>query len=605
MNQKRPLRRHHLIAPSGVGAMVDFPNNESLMTAGLDAWPLADKPCPDEWKIVDERLQSRLGVAGLRWPPEFRERGRGAQLAGQCVPFVRFPRWHYCPRCGAMEKLSLFSERQRCTGRAFSKGGSCFGDSLYHRRWLIPFRFVAICEKGHIEDFPLVEWIHEGESCGGTLRFDTARSASSVFGMRISCSCGKERTLAGITNDKDALQTIKSCGGLRPWLGEDETNAAPCGCALQVAEKGATNVHYAHVVSSLYLPKWESSLDRRIVELLDSKWDFLLSRREGDTFRRSSVEDLAEISNVDFAKLLEAAERRLRESKNKQPATDETAFRRQEYDAMLEQSGGDNQDFSARRVASIGYSKSVSAHFENIVLLQRLRETRALTGFSRWMPDDGKTLDERLEQMSLANLGWLPSVIVRGEGVFFHFNAERLEGWSRQTQVRQRASVLMSRDTRIRAVRKMPPRALHPRFILLHTFAHLMINAFSHSCGYGCASLRERIYCDDQTPQLGMNGVLIYTASGDCEGSMGGLVRQGRPSFLEPIVQLALESALWCSSDPVCAQSHGQGPNSCNLAACHCCALLPETSCEEQNLLLDRALVVGLPDVPKLGFFDL
>jgi len=423
--------------------------------------------------------------------------------------------------------------------------------------------------------------------------------------MRISCSCGKERTLAGITNDKDALQTIKSCGGLRPWLGEDETNAAPCGCALQVAEKGATNVHYAHVVSSLYLPKWESSLDRRIVELLDSKWDFLLSRREGDTFRRSSVEDLAEISNVDFAKLLEAAERRLRESKNKQPATDETAFRRQEHDAMLEQSGGDNQDFSARRVASIEYSKPVSAHFENIVLLQRLRETRALTGFSRWMPEDGKTLDERLEQMSLANLGWLPSVIVRGEGVFFHFNAERLEGWSRQTQVRQRASVLMSRDARIRAVRKMPPRALHPRFILLHTFAHLMINAFSHSCGYGCASLRERIYCDDQTPQLGMNGVLLYTASGDCEGSMGGLVRQGRPSFLEPIVQLALESALWCSSDPVCAQSHGQGPNSCNLAACHCCALLPETSCEEQNLLLDRALVVGLPDVPKLGFFDL
>jgi len=31
-----------------------------------------------------------------------------------------------------------------------------------------------------------------------------------------------------------------------------------------------------------------------------------------------------------------------------------------------------------------------------------------------------------------------------------------------------------------------------------------------------------------------------------------------------------------------------------NLAACHCCALLPETSCEEMNLLLDRAALIGI-----------
>lgn len=604
MKPKRPLRRHHLLAPSGVGAMVDFPNNESLMTAGLDAWPLADKACPEEWKIVDERLQSRLSVRELRWPPEFRERGRGVSHAEQPVPFVRFPRWHYCPRCGAMEKLGLFSEPQRCGGRAFPRGVSCFGDNPQRRRWLIPFRFVAMCEKGHIEDFPLVEWIHNGAHCDGALRFDTARSASSVFGMKISCSCGQERTLAGITNDKDALQTIKSCGGQRPWLGEDESNATPCGCALQVAEKGATNVYYSHIVSSLYLPKWESSLDRRIVELLDSQWDFLLSRREGDTFRRSSVEDLAELNQVDFDKLLQAAERRWKELKNKRSASDEVAFRRQEYDAMLEQSGGDNQDFSARRVSNIEYSKCVSQHFETIVLLSKLRETRALIGFSRWLPDDGKILDERIEQLSLKNLGWLPSVIVRGEGVFFQFDAKKLEDWSEREEVKQRAAILMARDSRARTTRKMQTRVLAPRFILLHTFSHLMINAFSHSCGYGCASLRERIYCDEKSARDGMSGVLIYTASGDSEGSMGGLVRQGQPSRLEPIVQAALETARWCSSDPVCVQSEGQGPNGCNLAACHCCALLPETSCEEQNLLLDRALVVGTPDAPQLGFFD-
>jgi hypothetical protein len=64
--------------------------------------------------------------------------------------------------------------------------------------------------------------------------------------------------------------------------------------------------------------------------------------------------------------------------------------------------------------------------------------------------------------------------------------------------------------------------------------------------------------------------------------------------------------ARWCSTDPVCmdAGEHGQGPDSCNLAACHGCALLPETSCEEFNRFLDRALVIGTFTDPHLGFFS-
>jgi hypothetical protein len=50
--------------------------------------------------------------------------------------------------------------------------------------------------------------------------------------------------------------------------------------------------------------------------------------------------------------------------------------------------------------------------------------------------------------------------------------------------------------------------------------------------------------------------------------------------------------------------SPGQEPDACNLAACHCCALLSETSCEEQNRLLDRAVVVGTLERPSLGFFE-
>ena len=31
--------------------------------------------------------------------------------------------------------------------------------------------------------------------------------------------------------------------------------------------------------------------------------------------------------------------------------------------------------------------------------------------------------------------------------------------------------------------------------------------------------------------------------------------------------------------------------------------VLPETSCEEGNRLLDRAMVVGTPDMPEIGLF--
>jgi hypothetical protein len=100
-----------------------------------------------------------------------------------------------------------------------------------------------------------------------------------------------------------------------------------------------------------------------------------------------------------------------------------------------------------------------------------------------------------------------------------------------------------------------------------------------------------------------MAGILIYTAAGDSEGTLGGLVRMGEPGRLEGVLENALAHAAWCSSDPVCIESKGQGPGSCNLAACHGCALLPETACEEYNRFLDRALVVGGLGKSELGFF--
>src|SRR5260370_5479053 len=104
-------------------------------------------------------------------------------------------------------------------------------------------------------------------------------------------------------------------------------------------------------------------------------------------------------------------------------------------------------------------------------------------------------------------------------------------------------------------MRKKP---IGPRFILLHTLSHLIMNRLTFECGYSSAALRERLYVagDLSSP---MAGLLIYTAAGDSEGTMGGLVRMGQPGNLEPVIHQALIDAKWCSTDPVCMEMGMRG----------------------------------------------
>ena len=112
-------------------------------------------------------------------------------------------------------------------------------------------------------------------------------------------------------------------------------------------------------------------------------------------------------------------------------------------------------------------------------------------------------------------------------------------------------------------------------------------------------SLRERLFYEQ-----GARGFLIYTATTDSAGSLGGLISQGSQSDFEHLVREGVGRFSWCSADPVCIESEASGAESLNLAACHNCALLPETSCEEMNMFLDRALLVGTPEDPAVGFFE-
>lgn len=624
MPAKKPIRRSQLISPWGVGQMINFPKDESLMVLGLDMWEEKFRTISelDEFKVTEERLAKRLGVKDFRLPPDFRDPGQGVTNPSLKIPFIRFPRWHYCTRCGHMEKVSIYdSHKPTCTGVSYGAGRSCSEIPERKRQKLIPVRFITICPYGHIEDFPFMEWVHSSTPSEGShnLRLRAGRSSGTLSGIEITCSCGAHKTMAGAFNQQSLTKKGVTCSGGRPWLGEEaeRNNTTHCGQHLIVVQKGASNVYFSQVRSSIYLPQWEKSVDRRLIEVLEKNWAFLTTGMENGIFQRMRFELVAERNFAEAKKelytekLLEAATKRNSGADSSGADDSEEKYRKMEYDAILAEAGGENQDFFITKNQASTYDDSktggsISNGFTSIGLLHKLRETRAFVGFSRWLPDDEKTLDEKKEFIKLGrSITWLPAVVVRGEGVFFEFSEKRLKEWVTKNEVIERAEFLSLNYNQPRQAKGQKQREIKPEFVLIHTFAHLVINQFSYECGYGSSALRERIYCNLEFPKDMMHGVLIYTASGDSEGSLGGLVRQGKPSNLETIVYNGIENARWCSSDPICIDSHGQGPNSCNLAACHNCSLLPETCCEESNMLLDRAMLIGTLDTPSIGYFNL
>lgn len=609
MPNTRPIRRSQLISPFGVGAMVDFPGDESLMTAGLDEWPSATLECPPDWLVREERLQARLRVNHFRLPPDYREPGNGVLLANQHIPFVRFPQWHYCPRRGAMEMRPLYAGRMRCPCRS---GLDCQSIPEGRRPWLIPSRFAAVCPRGHIEDFPFMEWVHRdgSEYQGHKLRLLPGRSSASLSGIKLECDCGKSESMTDVFNFDSgtggSLHRIgHDCSGNMPWIGRTEA----CGQYLRVVQRGASNVYFPLTLSSIYLPLWGEDISRSINKILDRPniWETLTAGLDDGKFiQRARCEMLASSNHVDVDELMEAAQRKLDGTESVVSAVSQSQeeFRRQEYEALRAGRGGNSTDLLVD-IKDVGlYGSELASSLSGICLVRKLRETRVLVGFSRLLPVEDPA-SGGLRPISLGGaLPWLPATVVYGEGIFLEFNEDVLRDWAENPLVKDRVFSLKEQVNRSRLARGIALWEVSPKYVLLHTFAHALVSQLSFDCGYGSASLRERIYCESDDPNRPMQGFLVYTASGDSEGTLGGLVRQGEPDRLRFVVEQALRRIEWCSSDPVCIESPGQGSDNANLAACHGCVLLPETSCETGNRLLDRGILIGTPEASGLGFFE-
>lgn len=628
MKSKRPLRSGQIIMPYGIGQLVNFPDGESLIIAGLDAWEetLKRKDLQSRFKIEEPRLSRALGVKHFRQPFPFKNSGEEKDVT---VPAYRFPRWHYCPRCFRMKFCELDQPEIPV----------CNCKSLKYPPKMLQVWFVAACHHGHIQDFPFFEFVHSDEEESQCLKVESnllykELSGPNTSSILIECTnCGKTKYLAGIMGIGALDRVIGGCYGSRPWLGPaaDQKNQAKCGESLHVLIRGSSNLHFPVVQSALSLPSKDETIKPRYKEVIDKSFDKLEKARiMGGEALFNMIQLIVDIDPVlneaDESELLkyylegyenEAASL----NKLNQGGRDATLeLRRQEYTMLSQGRRTENADFKAIPLNLDDYNTELEADerkklelwFSSIVLVERLKETRAYTGFTRVDPAQGKSPDGMRSDLRLeGNVDWLPAHEVYGEGIFFRFRDESLDKWNNYVKDRLKQPLVNYLGQGRRHDAAPADEADSAVFLLLHTFAHLLINRLCYNSGYGSSSLRERLYFHPANDKKSsrMNGVLVYTSSGDSEGSLGGLVRQGKPPFLMAMLHDAIEDASWCSADPVCmdvGSGSGQGPHSANGAACHNCTLVPETSCEIQNMLLDRRAIIGVEDEDSdfLGFFQ-
>jgi hypothetical protein len=558
------VRRSQAVTTYGVGAMIAT-QSDSVMVAGLDFWPVT---FPD---LHEPRLERRLNVTGFVQPPA----GDGAPA----LPVVRFPLMHSCPEC---RRLGRFWELAD-------------GDTMQCRTCasnLVPSRFVVACASGHIDDFPYMQWVHGSEPWDTStcrLSMTTSGVSASLRDIVISCTCGvPPRSMDGAFRASE-LNKVAACRGTRPWLKDRES----CGGSLRTMQRGASNVWFGQLVSALSIPPWSDAA----FEAINRFWTVLRGLHDPSQIR-GLLEGMGgeAVLGTSVDEVVHAIMARKQEEEHGASGT-ETDFRHQEYDAIRtgrKETGADDQ-FVAR---SGEVPDALAGTVAEVVLVDRLREVRVLDAFTRLLPPSSDDTDDRLAPLSLSTPNWLPGMEVRGEGLFIGLAAEALERWEQDGAVVRRAQTLRARHAARDLAGDEARSWVTPRFLLVHTLAHALIDALSLDAGYPAASLRERLYVSDE-----MAGFLVYTATSDSAGSLGGIIAQGEPSSLTRVFVDAVRRHAWCSADPVCIESEAQGVGGLNGAACHACSLLPETSCEHRNVLLDRALLVGTPREPGLGYF--
>lgn len=594
------LRLSQVTSSFGAGSLVDLVD-DAVLIGGLDFWRM-----PEGGEAIEEpRLREAVGsmMNKLKRPlsidrPFLRAPAGDEDNPNEAVGIqaLEFPTWFVCqnPKCRALVRAGQLTWK---TNRYLH---DCDSGARAQER-CVPVRFVSACEKGHLDDIDWPRWAHDGADCGSArLRFD--EGVSGDFGeVVVRClSCEKSRYLV----DFLAEEKRPFCRGTRPWLGNEGRESCEKTKA-RLLVRSASNTYFAQTMSALSIPMPPSA-----IAAVKTVWDVLeAATRETLVVLKTIPKVKQALAAYDDEEVWRAVTD-VRENRDEALPELRTAefehFMRQPAEVAGEMPSSDRRKeaFWARSIRTDG---PLPAGVGRVVVARRLREVVAQIGFTRLEPasvdlQGNYDLDVASAPLSLQR-DWLPASEIQGEGIFIQLDEAAVRTWETRPAVVARLKSIEQGFSSWRTAHGSKMEFVGGRFYLLHSLAHLLMNALALECGYPSSAIKERIYCAPHNAPTPMAALLLSTGTSGVEGTLGGLVEEGR-RIGEHLTRAVREARL-CSNDPVCAQ-HRPGDASERYlegAACHGCLFVAECSCERFNQFLDRALVASSLGLEGVAFF--
>ena len=630
-------RPSSLLYTYGPGAIMDLPQF-TIMPTGLDDWDrIWNRREGEPPRIHAPRLREavrthmRSPFVQLRphpWQPKRNAfSNEGVDLG---VPARVFPQWLRCTGCDLLGLVSQFSyinthpyrtdqarfEHAKCPGR---------GGAGKAARPAVPARYLLACAMGHLDEFPYDLWVHRGRTCEkAEIPFLKMidRTAGKGASAMIRCeSCKMQRPMNEAQGQAGAAKLPK-CRGRHPNL--DAFEPGGCGAQTKLMLIGASNLWFAATLSIIVMPESAQEKAEDLADRIRAVLGDKLAKYAGfldilRDFLDAGGVDVTGLPDGDLAALVAVA-------LAPPPTPDEQEERLRQWDPvdllvpewryLLKDPLGDRHEDpdSGLTLSRRDRGPQLRDEITRVLAVERLRKVNALTGFTRIDAFDRVgDVPKRLAPLTRERRpAWTVATEDRGEGVFLQLDEPRVALWEQtilDSDVWEAHKLAHRRNFYRRfseTGEEVDPdtRLKPPRYWLVHTLAHSLIREMAMQCGYSAASLSERLYAwpttDERPPAAGL---LIVTTASDSDGTLGGLVALSEKESLQRVVSGALERATRCSSDPICARRTPVDPEDfLHGAACHCCVMASETSCERANRFLDRRFLIDLPG-SELGFF--
>jgi len=585
--QYTPVRFSHLIGYAGVGSIIRDHNDFLMAVTDIRYWKDAENNEISTPIQNINQVKRHLKInKELRIPPTAQINNE--ELIGNAIPAVIFPSYAMCKNCNRLHHKPWSHSSLNISNDLLCD--NCKKSELEQVTW------CAVSSYGDLMDVPWHYICHK--TYQGKCEIDYSRAYLEI----ITSQRGKQEVRCTLCGSSHSFlqENLSLKGDFQPWItkyrkeGEEKI--------FTVMEVNDPRVYGTKKSSAIVIPP-ESNLDKNSLryKLTGLASELKQIQDEEDSFIKSRlmipITKKYRCTKDEIMKVINE----INNSNPEPPSITDGEMYSDEFNALIsEESYNEGADFVTEHKTEAwkayleelkleGELSAVANLIEKVVAVNRLRVIEVFKGFSRSANDDSEE-DIIVYPDIDGSSSWLPAIELFGEGIFFTITPSILDKWENSHEIRLRADEISKRyeNSTVQSFENLPK--ISPRFLLLHTLSHLIIRELEITSGYSSASLKERIYHSQNEK---MAGILIYTAAADISGTLGGIIESIDPKNFLKLLDGALKHAQWCSLDPVCTEHEGQGPGWLNRAACHACSLIPETSCEYNNVFLDRVFIKG------------